>query len=232
VHSQLKPGLPSLIEQDQQQLRLWSSADMEAALFADSEHKGIFTAERIFANDPDRYRMIVSLLSEGLSLRQIAVLTKTSINTVMSVRAREPAILEAEKQLVGRRMRGAVRLIVDKVLEQLESGALEITNVRDLQSILVGAGILTDKSELLLGGATARVERRDVDRVADLESLWEQLPSADVIDVTEAPPATGLQTETRPAKGGSAGPDGDLVEPAGEALDDTPADGLSDGSAP
>lgn len=223
-------GLPSLVDQDGSQLRLFGSGDMEGAIFADDEKRGVFTGERLFKSDPDRYKMICSLLAEGLSLRQIAMLCKVSQHTVMAVRDREPALIAAEKQLLGKKMRGAVRLMVDKVIEQLVGGTLEVGSVRDLQSLLVGAGILTDKSELLLGGVTARVEHKDAHKVGDLEDLWEALP-ADVVDVeTVEPDATGLRGDMLPAKGDQ----GAAAVPAGEELevrpDTTSTDKLSHGS--
>jgi len=224
--SQHVEGLPSLVQQDTAQLRLFGSSEMEGAIFAADELRGTYTGERLYKSDPERYQMIVSLLSEGLAIRQIARLTKTSINTVMAVRDREPELVEAEKKLIGRKMRGTVRLIVDKVIEQLAAGSLEINNVRDLQSMLVGAGILTDKSELLMGGPTARVEHRDSVKVGDLEDLWQALP-ADVIDVDPDPPAMGLAGDTRDPKGEPAGAQGD--EP-GEAAASQSTDNLSNGS--
>lgn len=179
----------SLLEREEQQLRLFRSSEMGAEMFESEEARGRFTGERLFSRDPERYREIVSLLAEGMSCRSIARLTKTSINTVMAVRDREPAIIEADKQLIGRRMRGVVRMLAEKVQESLEEGHIVINNVRDLQTAAVAAGILTDKSELLLGGATSRVERRDLETVGDLDQLWEALPAETVDgDATDVQP--------------------------------------------
>jgi len=221
----LPTDAPSLIQQDAAQLRLFGSETMEGAIFEQSEGHGTFTGARLFAADPDKYRMIVSLLTEGIGLHQIAKLCRVSVNTVMAVREREPAVIETEKKMLGAKMRGTVRLMIDRVIHAMSDGSLEINNVRDLQSMLVGAGILTDKSELLMGGPTARVEHRDSVKVGDLEDLWQALP-ADVIDVDPDPPAMGLAAGARDPKGDPAAAQGDA---AGEAAADPSSDKLSNG---
>lgn len=219
------PAHHSLLEREEQQLRLFRSSEMEGVDFSDEERRGNFTGERLFSSDPDRYRVVVSLLAEGVSCRMIAKLTRTSINTVMAVRDREPAVIEADKQLIGRKMRGAVRLLVDKVIESIDDGSVQITNVRDLQATLVAAGILTDKSELLLGGATARVERPAAETVGDLNQLWEALPAetieAEVTDVPADAQGTGFGGGKRAAKGADPAPDADSSDTASEGVADS-----------
>lgn len=46
--------------------------------------------------------------------------------------------------------------ITEKVLEAVER--VELKNAQDIRNMLVGAGITTDKGQLLRGGATSRVE--------------------------------------------------------------------------
>jgi len=218
------PAPQSLLEREEQQLRLFRSSEIEGVDFSETENRGVFTGERLFAQDRERYRIICSLLAEGMSCRMIARLTRTSINTVMAVRDREPAIIEADKQLIGRKMRGAVRLLVDKVLESIEDGSVQINNARDLQTVLVGTGILTDKSELLMGGATQRVERVQAETVGDLDELWEALPAdtveAECEDVPADTQGTGLPGETSAAKG--------AADPAGEADPDATSERSTD----
>lgn len=207
----------SLIEADQAQLRLFSSAEMEGALFADSEKRGTFTGERLFAQDPERYAQIVSLLTEGLGIRQIARLCRVSSSTVMAVRQREPKVIETERAMLVGRMRGATRLMVDRVIDVLESADFEVRTPADLQRLLVSAGILIDKSELLSGGATSRVER--VERgpaVGTLDDLWDSLPEAIDAEATDVP--ADAQTTGLPGQ-----------KPAPKALPDGPDAGLAAG---
>jgi len=146
----------SLIAQADAQLELIPSTAMPAEVFDQDEAHGEFTGERLFARDPEKYRMIVSLLAENIGVIKIGRLLSVSPNTVMAVRDRERPRVDIEKQEIATQCRKGARLCTEAIVEKLSSeGGRGAVSVRDLA---VTAGVLIDKSQILSGGATTRIE--------------------------------------------------------------------------
>ena len=171
----------SLLNPREEQLPLISSADMDDELFQELEGReqaGEFTGARLFAKDPARYEAIVSLLAEGLGVKLIGKILKVSPNTVMAVRDREPEAVDTLKERVADGARSVMRLCVEGIRECLldEVRAKKI-GPRDLAIIF---GIMTEKSELLTGGATARLETGPAEPGHQEFNEWlESLPRVD-----------------------------------------------------
>jgi len=145
-----------------------------------------FTAEHV-ARNQQRYLEIASAIAEGLSVRTIARAYRVSSHTVQRIREREPELIATDKQRLARLMRQAARQSVEGYLEKLEVGLVT-------PGVLpIAAGIFTDKSLLLEGEATSRVEHVHIDVTPEQVNGWmSSLPAAQVIDVTPAPPAAQI----------------------------------------
>lgn len=145
----------SLIEQAGQQLELIRSDEMDAEVFRDSEQQGEFTGARLFKQNPDLYRTIISLLAEGLGVIRIGKLLRVSPNTVMAVRDREPEAIDIAKKRIADLARRGAQVCVEGIVEALlDPERRTKVSAKDMAII---AGVLVDKSELLSGGATVRI---------------------------------------------------------------------------
>ena len=182
--------MDSLIKRDEQQPELFSRDSLNA-LFVEQERtpsNPTFTAARFFEVHPEKYHMTVHLLAEGLSTRRIAQLLKVSRNTIAAVEKRERgASIEPQKEVLAHRYRYLAKLIAERLEELILDDDAELS-VRDL---MVAGGIAIDKSQLLSGGATSRVEYRPgVAPTVDQFNEWlAQLPRADgeVMEIGSGP---------------------------------------------
>src|SRR5574343_580881 len=90
----------SLVKQDDQQLRLFSSEQLDDSLFAVAESRGEFTGARLFSSRPEVYKSIIALSAEGIGAIRIGKILGVSPNTVLAVRAREGGRIDIEKTRV------------------------------------------------------------------------------------------------------------------------------------
>lgn len=206
----------SLVERDGQQLPLIPSDQMPASFFEESENcprNPEFTAARFFQKHPEKYNAVIALTAEGLGVLRIGALLRCSGNTVMAVQDRERGQVEILKTRIASLARRGAQLCVEGILEALVDPEKRAKiPARDLAVI---HGILVEKSELLSGGVTARIET--IDRaepsVADYERMMREL-------------ATGLELGERGQKGAI---EADVIEVSGPAaLGSTPAAGAGD----
>jgi hypothetical protein len=151
------PNNQSLIQGDDQQLKLFGSQDMDPALFA-AEEKGpqrMFTGARLFAQNPELYKAIVALSAEGLGAIRIGKILHVSAHTVQAVRQREPEHVAIEKNRIAGLARAGARMCVEWIMDKLsDPKQVKKVSIKDLG--IVG-GILAEKSELLSGAPTARI---------------------------------------------------------------------------
>lgn len=138
------------------QLELIASSEMPASFFSETESNGVFTGERLLAQRPEKYAAIISLTAEGLGAILIGSILHVSPNTVLAVRRREAEAIDIDRQRLAVAAMGVARMCIEAIEERLADDALRAQiPVRDL-GILVG--IMADKSELLSGRATQRLE--------------------------------------------------------------------------
>lgn len=147
--------MESLLKRDETQLKLLQDDEVFASEENDPRNP-TFTAERLFLKKPDKYNLIVGLSGMGIGVLRISRALKVSVNTVLAVREREPEKVETEKKRWGRLTRAASMLCLEVIGERLSGD----TSEESLKDLNVSFGILTDKSELLMGGPTARIETR------------------------------------------------------------------------
>ncbi len=179
-----------------------STEQMEAVLRAESF--GEYTGERLFSQKPQIYDLVVHLLGQipRPGLRTIAKLAGVSVNTVRGLRDNEPLAIDTVRAKTAENLAVAVLDMSERL--RTESDTLPIAQVAMTMAISV------DKLQLLTGGATQRVEIKDVTDIEDFNEYVSQLPKkAKVIDV----PAMGLGGGNSCAKGepdpGSVAPSDD-----------------------
>ena len=203
----------SLLDRDAQQMDLIPSTDMPAALF---EREGLHgarttehTSERYKRDHPTEYRWAVSLLfGDSLSISRVSEMLGASRNTIAAIYEREAQAVSVEqvKREAVAEFRMLRRLSRDRLRDYLlhlpdaldllkrEGGVEKIAGL--IHKIGIIMGIVSDKEQLLSGGATARVE---VGRPAS-DGYGELLEAA-----REAARKMGLGTEGAAAKGAEPG---------------------------
>ena len=150
--------ITDLIKIADQQLPLFTSAQMDPAIFARQEtgSNPEFTGARLLKHDPDKYKRIVAWSAEGLSMRQIAGMASVSQNTVAAVRRHSPESIEADRKRLANICREVSRMCVEGIREMVcDPEQFKKLSLKDLS---VTFGILMEKHELLTGSPTARLQ--------------------------------------------------------------------------
>lgn len=110
-----------------------------------------YTGERLFREEPRRYKLIASMLAEGtVPLRAIMRTCLCDRRTVASVQRREAESMPAIRQKLTRRY-GRIAAMTAERLEE------EIPNMNH-STLAVCSGIATDKFLTLNGDPTARID--------------------------------------------------------------------------
>jgi hypothetical protein len=156
--SLVRAGEP-LVLGNGQQLDLGGPLD-EAGLpeqaYTRMEESGRFTGERIFSGNPRLYHAIVSLLGRALPYREIADICQVSVNTVTGVAFRERISIETIRERIGRTGLDVAQLSLEAMKDLLSDPVQR--QCLSLKELAVAFGVATQNAQLLLGGATARVE--------------------------------------------------------------------------
>lgn len=188
------------------------------------------TAARLFRDRPSDYVKIVEALSEGMPVSRVARLFGVGIGTIYQIKRREMPEVERGKQAAADKFSDLADAATDAALERLDDPD-ERAKIPFSQLGIV-AGIATDKSQLLQGGATARVEISRQDG-SDYERLIAEAVDADFRMVTDLEGCRAGQRRGDDA--GAAGASGatgpDTVQDAGriDHASDVPRDCLSGG---
>lgn len=131
-------------------------AGLPEQAYAMAESAGRFTGERIFSTNPRLYRAVVALLSRAVPYREISEICGISVNTVCAVCQREGVPIETIRERIGRLSLDVAQLTIEAIRDMLADPAQRRTlSLRDLS---IAYGIATQNGQLLLGGATSRME--------------------------------------------------------------------------
>jgi predicted HTH domain antitoxin len=134
------------------QLQLLDDSKEELVLQESEVARGVFSGERLCASDPERYKVIVTLLAEGrLSLRQIAKLTSTSRNLLAVIKRERQADIEPLR----RKLAGDFYLIAELANERLIETLTDPAAQHSLAQLSIAAGTAFDKAQLASGGPTS-----------------------------------------------------------------------------
>lgn len=108
------------------------------------------TGERLFKEEPRRYRLIVSMRSEGLGMRQTCRAAHCDPSTVASVEHREAESTPTVKAKLTRGFGQLARMSLERLQE-------EVPTMNQAQ-LAITAGIATDKFQTLTGDPNFRIE--------------------------------------------------------------------------
>lgn len=201
----------SLIDQSDAQLELLPSTAIPHNVMAEEEAEGRYTGARLFAHDRETYLRVVSLLAEGLPIRSICRICGVGTHTVLAVREAEHKTVATVKERIGRKAEGLAGMCLDMIADGLDR--VKVTEVKDLRDLGVLAGVLVDKSQLLQGQATSRVELTAGESLNDLASSLAKLPGGDkwvaptIVDVdAELVCGEGEAGQKGVAEGAAVGP--------------------------
>lgn len=151
----------SLILGNGQQLGLLDvdEAGLPPQAYDRAESSGRFTGDRIFSSNPRLYRAIVSLLGRAVPYREVSEICSVSVNTVCAVAQREGVPIETIRERVGRLSMDVASLTIEAIRDMLADPVQRAAlSLRDLS---IAYGIAVQNGQLLLGGATVRMETSD-----------------------------------------------------------------------
>ncbi len=190
------------------QLTLFPEGTVDAVLLENEYRQGVYSGKQLQASKPEMYRLICELLADGsVSQRQISKLTGHSRNLVSAI-ARTSQDIEPLKKRIADRARNLAAICLERAEEIVASG--DKVTLRDLSIMM---GIALDKSQLLSGEATQRVESIESSSGAsDFEDQFNALQRADVEEL----PSMGLAGESLPAKGAGGGQAGGQADGVGD----------------
>lgn len=164
-------------------------AGLPQEAYAMAEASGRFTGDRIFSTNPRLYRAIVALLGRSVPYREISEICGVSANTVCGVCQREGVPIETIRERIGRLSMDVAALTVEAMRDML---ADPLQRVRlSFKDLAIAHGIATQNGQLLLGGATSRMETHEAPPTHD--DYLRSLPNV-------TPPATGLDGGNPPQK--------------------------------
>lgn len=164
---------------------LFSTADLSDDCFSDDvvDARFTFTGAKLFKTDPDKYRMIVNALAEGMAIRQIARAFKVSPGTVNAVKENEVIPIGAQKEKLANKLHTLAKMSVERLIDENDK--------IPLNSLAVVVGIAVEKMQLLQGEATQRIESTKGPSMEDFNKYLESLKN-----VTE----TGFSAEKEISK--------------------------------
>ena len=155
--------------------------------------QGVYSGAQLKHSSPAMYQLICELLADGsLSQRQISERTGHSRNLISAI-SRQAADIEPLKQRIASRARNLAVLCLERAEEMIQGG--DKVTLRDLAIL---AGVAVDKSQLLSGEATSRIETIEAASSADeFARQFDRLQQADVEEL----PAMGSRREEPAPKG-------------------------------
>ena len=155
------PSGDSLLLGNGKQLTLLDADEtgLPSEAYADHEARGRWTGERLFSANPKLYQAIVRLIARGLTYREIAEVCSVSVNTVCGVVYRERLPIESIRERIGRLGLDVAQLTLETIRDLLEDpDSRKKISAKDLAVI---HGITLSNAQLVLGGATVRIETKD-----------------------------------------------------------------------
>lgn len=141
-----------------------------------------FTGMKVYKGDRTRYDRIVRMKTMGLTCREIAAVERCSPNTVTAIMQLEEGGKTAEKYRgeTSVELATAVKLTIGRIKELLaDDGRMAEAGPRDLAYLLKE---LTEKKELLSGGATHRGEVTDKTEAERLAAMKHAEQASELLD--------------------------------------------------
>lgn len=150
---------------------------------SEKEHNPKFTGGKLYKGDPDKYaRIVMERTKMGMTVREIAALEHVSPQTVRAIMVLEEAgkTVEAYRDETQTELAVAVKLTMGRIMECLEDDTrMKAVGPRDLAYLLKE---LTEKKELLSGGATHRGENVDKAQAERDEAIRHAKQARELLD--------------------------------------------------
>lgn len=162
------------------------------------------TAASIAAREGLR-ALILAALAHGLGTRRVAEAMSVSREVVRALRAQ--VIKSGELDQVKKDMAADYYALADAARERIMD---EIDRV-PLATLYAAMGTAFDKGQLLSGGVTQRVERREAAAVGDVEAYMKGLLAASSVEVVSGPVAEGVSA-------GQKGPEVLVIEAGAQGI--------------
>lgn len=145
----------------------------------------IYTGDKLYLEQPERYARIAQGLAEGMSAIRLAKAEKVAPATVAAILKREKDAIEGSQRLTAGLTSIASQATLEKLIDALDADQVPPA------SLAICFGILRDKERQDLGLATQTIEVKktvSLDEVkAHLADLREAR-DADVIEIGDEPP--------------------------------------------
>jgi len=197
------------------QLQLLPETVTDDMLSAAEIKQGVCTGSKLKHYDPDKYAEVCYLLADGsLSQRQISRLTGISRNLIAGIVKTQVADIEPLKQRLAGGSRNLAQLCIERATELVLDDGAKIS----LKDLMIGAGVMIDKSQVLSGQATSIIEFRPHDPGTDeFEAAMRAAQAEGSVqdaDYSMIDDETGIEAEEVPTKGSEPGDDG--ADPAAD----------------
>lgn len=187
-------------------------AGLPPEAYAMAESAGRFTGDRIFSTNRRLYNAIVALLGRSVPYREISEICGVSVNTVCGIAQREGVPIETIRERIGRLAMDVAALTVEAMRDMLADP--EQRRRLTFKDLAIAMGISTQNGQLLLGGATSRMETHEA------KPTHEEYLDA-IRNVTPLP--TGLMADNPPQRVALPEPAPAIELPPGEQASSVPA---------
>ena len=158
--------------------RVYQQAEnLPANLKVEEACPAVFTGQKFFDQRPQDYAMVVKMLAEGSTIKQICKTCKVSPHTIAIVKSREEDTLKESKKHLRGLIGTATHLAVEKLITKLQddeipSGVLPIAT-----------GILIDKHRQYEGEPTQTIEVKKSLSLDEIRAELANLKDEKVVDV-------------------------------------------------
>jgi hypothetical protein len=176
-----------------------------------------FTADTLAKHSPEKFNLVAWMIAQDMPVRECARVAHVSPNTVMAIRRKieQTGQVDTVRQLLADDARSLARLTLERIKEILLTRNQDDLDEGKLANLLKH---LVEKSELLAGNATERVEWKPT---KPEPSAYEQFiagaldvtpdemrPAVEKSDAHAGRLAAGAVTEDEPER--AAGPGGEM----------------------
>lgn len=180
--------------------------------------RGTYTGHRLAQRDVARFNLIVELLGEDFHLDRIARLSGCSWETVAAIRDNNPELVrEGNKRFERKLLRGA-EMCLDRLMEKVAADKVQ-ANI-----LVMGAGVLTDKYQVVSGKPTEIRETRRADVIGpqDFDRYLASLRDARTEPVQLPGAAPQKEGEPRPIEAEDLAPEPGPVDTESTGFTENP----------
>ena len=150
------------------------------ALKNDEEKIARFTCSRLLEKQPKIYKAARAMLASGQSVNYVASTLGIHPYTISALREAEADFIEHAKKRISKNAFSTSEIAIEKIKEGIINSSP--SKIDDFYKLSLIASTLTEKANLLSGGATARIENVDSQAFKD-KSEYEKTVFGEVIEL-------------------------------------------------